>query len=314
MTLVAGEGGDLACGSRAVPRSQSAKSQLSTHWRFRTGSWHKLRSLWSQRVLHCEKSKPNGATSRVMMHALQGKTAVISAAGQGIGRAVAERFAAEGAVVFASDIRAQGLETLRAHGVRARELDSTDGGAVAAYVATFERVDILVNCVGYVAQGKITDCTADEWERSLRINVGSVFYATRLFLPLMRAQRSGSIVNISSVASSIKGFPDRAAYGTAKAAVIGLTKSVAADFVREGIRCNAVCPGTISSPSLQERIGALATRMGSIDAARAAFVERQPMGRLGTPEEVAALCLYLATDESAFVTGQTFVIDGGIDI
>lgn len=249
-----------------------------------------------------------------MTYALQGKTAVISAAGQGIGRAVAERFAAEGAVVFASDIRAEGLDGLRAHGVRVRQLDSTDGREVADYAAAFDRVDVLVNCVGYVSHGKITDCTAEEWGRSLRINVDSVFHAIRLFLPLMRAQRSGSIVNISSVASSIKGFPDRAAYGTAKAAVIGLTKSVAADFVREGIRCNAVCPGTISSPSLQERIEALGARMGSIEEARAAFVERQPIGRLGTPEEVAALCLYLATDESAFVTGQTFVIDGGIDI
>lgn len=249
-----------------------------------------------------------------MTKRLQGKKVVVSAAGQGIGRAVAERFASEGAVVFATDIREQGLESLKTHGVRTQRLDSADGRAVAAYADKFDRIDVLVNCVGYVAQGKITDCTEENWNRSMSINVGSVFHATRVFLPHMQGQASGSIVNISSVASSIRGFPDRAAYGASKAAVIGLTKSVAADFVRDGIRCNAVCPGTISSPSLQERIEVLAARVGSMDVARAAFVDRQPMARLGTPEEVAALCLYLAADESAFVTGQTFVIDGGIDI
>ncbi|WP_460927513.1 SDR family oxidoreductase [Shinella zoogloeoides] len=242
---------------------------------------------------------------------LAGRVAVVTAAGQGIGRATVERLAAEGAEVHASDINADLLATLVE--ATTTRLDATDGAAVTAYFSTFERVDILVHAVGYVHQGTIEECGPDDWRRSVNITLDSAYNVIAGAIPKMKA-RGGSIVTIGSVASSIKGFPRRAAYGAAKGGVIGLTKAVAADYVSLGIRCNSVCPGTVASPSLEERIGALAATLGSREEAHRAFISRQPAGRFGTVEEVAALCAFLASDEAAFITGQAINIDGGITI
>ena len=242
---------------------------------------------------------------------LAGRVAVVTAAGQGIGRATAERLAAEGAEVHASDINADLLATL-AEATTTR-LDATDGAAVATYFSTFERIDILVHAVGYVHQGTIEECGPDDWRRSVNITLDSAYNVIAGAIPKMKAH-GGSIVTIGSVASSIKGFPRRAAYGAAKGGVIGLTKAVAADYVSLGIRCNSACPGTVASPSLEERIDALAETLGSKEEAHRAFVSRQPAGRFGTVEEVAALCAFLASDEAAFITGQAINIDGGITI
>ena len=242
---------------------------------------------------------------------LAGRVAVVTAAGQGIGRATAERLAAEGAEVHASDINADLLATL-AEAMTTR-LDATDGAAVAAYFSAFERIDILVHAVGYVHQGTIEECGPDDWRRSVNITLDSAYNVIAGAIPKMKAH-GGSIVTIGSVASSIKGFPRRAAYGAAKGGVIGLTKAVAADYVSLGIRCNSVCPGTVASPSLEERIDALAETLGSKEEAHRAFISRQPAGRFGTVEEVAALCAVLASDEAAFITGQAINIDGGITI
>jgi 2-keto-3-deoxy-L-fuconate dehydrogenase len=236
---------------------------------------------------------------------LTGKTAFITAAGQGIGRATAELFASEGAAVWATDMNAGLLESIS--GCRTRHLDVTDPREIAAAISEVGAVDVLFNCAGYVHAGTILDCDADAWKVSMDINVTSMYQLIRAALPGMLERSRGSIINMSSVAGSIKGVPNRFVYGVTKAAVIGLTKSIAADFVAKGIRCNAICPGTVDTPSLHDRLGAT----GDYANAWASFTARQPMGRLGRPEEIAALALYLASDESAFVTGQCHVIDGG---
>lgn len=242
---------------------------------------------------------------------LAGRIAVVTAAGQGIGRGVAERLMTEGAAIHASDINVGLLGTL--DGAVTTRLDATDHAAVADYFAGFARVDILVHAVGYVHQGTIEECTPEDWRRSVNITLDSAYNVIAGVIPKMKAG-GGSIINIGSVASSIKGFPRRAAYGAAKGGVIGLTKAVAADYVSHGIRCNSVCRGTVASPSLEERIDALAKTLGTKEDAHRAFISRQPAGRFGTVEEVAALCAFLASDEAAFITGQAINVDGGITI
>ena len=239
------------------------------------------------------------------MSALDGKVALVTAAGQGIGRAIASAFAAAGAKVIAADINRDLLDDLP--GVVPLRLDATDPDAIAAAARANPDVGVLVNAVGFVHAGSILDCGPAEWDAAIRINVTSMYHMIRSFLPAMLERQEGVILNISSVASSIKGVPNRFAYSTTKAAVNGLTKSIAADFVGQGIRCNAICPGTVESPSLQERLRAT----GNYEQALADFRARQPMGRLGRPEEIAALARYLASDEAAFTTGQTYIIDGG---
>lgn len=243
---------------------------------------------------------------------LSGKTVLVTAAAQGIGRATALAFAREGANVIATDVNVEKLSELEGtQGVKVRALDVLDTQAIQALASELGAVDALVNCAGYVHHGTILECGEKDWDFSFDLNVRSMYRITRAFLPAMLERgQGGSIVNIASVASSVKGIPNRFVYGTSKAAVIGLTKSVAADFVTKGIRCNAICPGTIQTPSLDDRIAA----QGDAEAARKAFVARQPLGRLGTPEEIAAMALYLASDESAFTTGQIHVVDGGISI
>jgi 2-keto-3-deoxy-L-fuconate dehydrogenase len=236
---------------------------------------------------------------------LAGKTALITAAGQGIGRATAELFAVEGAKVWATDLNAAALAGLQ--GCETVALDVRDQRMVDDVVAETAGVDVLFNCAGMVAAGTILDCEESEWTASWDLNVSGMYRLIRAALPGMLARGGGSIINMASVASSIKGVPDRFAYGVTKAAVIGLTKSVAADFVTRGVRCNAICPGTVDTPSLHERLKAT----GDYAAAWASFTARQPMGRIGRPVEIAALALYLASDESAFTTGQCHIIDGG---
>jgi 2-keto-3-deoxy-L-fuconate dehydrogenase len=241
---------------------------------------------------------------------LHGKRAFITAAGQGIGRATAALFAREGAEVIATDVNAAALETLS--GCTTRALDVLSPEAITAAAAEAGRVDILFNCAGYVHQGNILDCDERAWQFSFDLNVTAMYRMIRAFLPGMLAGGGGSIINMASVASSIKGAPNRAAYGASKAAVLGLTKSVAADYVAQGIRCNAICPGTVQSPSLDDRIRAQAAAGGiSEEEARAGFVRRQPLGRVGSPEEIAYLALYLASDESGYTTGTAQIIDGG---
>jgi len=245
---------------------------------------------------------------------LKGRVAVVTAAGQGIGRAIAEAFVAEGATVHASDIDRARLDGL----ARARKarLDVTSTRAVEAYAAKVGKVDILANVAGWVHHGTVLDCSEKDWDVSFDLNVKSMHRMIRAFLPgmLERAAETGasaSIINLSSGASSLKGAPNRYAYGATKAAVIGLTKAVAADFVAKGIRCNAICPGTVRSPSWEERVEELGKSVGGKDKALAMFVSRQPMGRVGEPSEVAALAVYLASQESAFTTGTAIPIDGG---
>ena len=239
---------------------------------------------------------------------LAGKRALVTAAGQGIGRATAERFVAEGAQVIACDINDRTLSELAAmDGVTALRLDVTDGQAVADAARDFGRLDILFNCAGFVAAGTILDCDETEWDFSFDLNVKSMYRLMKLVLPGMLDAGGGSIINMASVASSMKGVPNRFAYCATKAAVIGMTKALAADFVTRGIRCNAICPGTVDSPSLHDRLRAT----GDYDKALREFIARQPMGRIGTPDEIASLAVYLAGDESAFTTGQTFAVDGG---
>ena len=251
-----------------------------------------------------------------MSQRLAGKHAFITAAGQGIGRAIAEAFVREGAAVLATDLHEAGLASLAAAtGCRTRVLDVTDADAIHSAVPTAGRVDVLVNAAGYVHAGSVLDAREDEWDFAFELNVRSHFRTIKAFLPGMLAAGGGSIVNIASVASSIRGLPNRFLYGTSKAAVIGLTKAVAADFITRGVRCNAICPGTVDSPSLRERIAAQAAASGqTLAQVEAAFVARQPMGRLGTSAEIAALAVYLASDESAFTTGATLVADGGVTL
>ena len=236
---------------------------------------------------------------------LNGKVALVTAAARGIGRATAERFAAEGARVIATDRDLDALDGLA--GCETRALDVTDGAAVTALAAEIGRIDVLANVAGIVHAGTILDCSEAEWDQAIAINMTAMYRTVRAFLPAMLAGGGGAIVNVSSIASSVKGIPNRFAYGATKAGVIGLTKAVAADFVGQGIRCNAICPGTIDTPSLQQRLH----DTGDYAAAQAAFIARQPMGRLGRAEEMAALALYLASDEAAFTTGAVHVIDGG---
>ena len=240
---------------------------------------------------------------------LEGKRVLITAAAQGIGRACALAMASEGAAVLATDVNAALLAELEARpGVSTAPLDVTDAGQIAALAAAQAPFDALVNVAGYVHAGSILDCDERAYDFSMNLNVKSMYRMIRAFLPAMLTAGRGSIVNLASVCSSLKGLPNRFVYGTSKAAVIGLTKSVAAEYVGRGIRCNAICPGTIETPSLEDRIAAFEDP----EAARRAFIARQPMGRLGTAEEIAAIALYLAADESAYTTGQLFVVDGGI--
>jgi 2-keto-3-deoxy-L-fuconate dehydrogenase len=238
---------------------------------------------------------------------LKGKTAVVTAAGAGIGRATALAFAAEGARVLASDIDADALGDVATAGCETAALDVTDSAAVTAYAAQAGAPDVVFNCAGFVHHGTILDCAPEEFDFSVNLNLRGTYQVTRAFLPAMLEAGGGSIVNVASAVSSMIAAPNRFVYGATKAAVIGMTKSIAADFVTRGIRCNAICPGTVESPSLEGRLSAL----GDYDTARAAFVARQPMGRIAEPEEIAALAVYLASDESAYMTGQAIAIDGG---
>ena len=239
---------------------------------------------------------------------LAGKKALITAAGQGIGRATVLAFAAEGAQVIATDIDADLLDDLaREAGIEPRTLDVTDPAAIAALAGDLGALDVLFNCAGLVHHGTILDCTEADFERSVPINLRAMYRTIKAFLPAMIEAGGGSIINMSSIVSSLKAAENRFIYATTKAAVIGLSKAVAKDFIGQGIRCNAVCPATVDSPSLAARIAAFDDPV----AARADFIARQPMGRLGTVEEIAALFVYLASDESAFTTGSAVVIDGG---
>lgn len=246
---------------------------------------------------------------------LDGKSALITAAGQGIGRAIAVAFAREGAHVIATDVDPDKLAGLDADGIaNTAELNVRDTDAVDDLADDTGPVDILVNAAGFVHNGSVLECDEEQWDFSFDLNVKSMHRTISAFVPLMLDNRGGTIINIASLASSIKGVPNRYVYGASKAAVIGLTKAIAIDFIKRNIRCNAICPGTILSPSLEQRIIELGANVGSVEKARAMFVDRQPMGRLGTSEEIASLAVYLGSDESAFVTGQAFIIDGGMAI
>jgi 2-keto-3-deoxy-L-fuconate dehydrogenase len=240
---------------------------------------------------------------------LAGKTCFVTGAAQGIGRAIAERFVAEGARVVAADLRFAD-EPAPSDVLQRLVLDVTDEAAVTAAAAAHRDVTVLVNCVGYVANGTVLDCTPADFDRSFDLNVRSMMLTTRAFLPAMLTRKDGSIINIASVVSSIMGAPNRFAYGASKAAVIGLTLSVARDFIAQGVRCNAISPGTVETPSLHERWAA----SGDLPAARAAFIARQPMGRLGRVEEIASTAVLLASDEATFMSGSNIVIDGGMSL
>lgn len=244
---------------------------------------------------------------------LAGKKALVTAAGQGIGRAVAEAFASEGATVVATDISLELLGGLNGtSGIAIERLDALDGAAIADAARRHPDVDILFNGAGYVHHGTVLDCTEQQWDFAFDLNVRSMYRTIKAFLPGMLARGNGSIINVASGASSVKAAANRFVYAATKAAVIGLTKSVALDFITKGVRCNAICPGTVESPSLRERMRALAASSGqTLEQVEAMFVARQPMGRLGTTAEIAALAVYLAGDESRFTTGTSSLIDGG---
>jgi 2-keto-3-deoxy-L-fuconate dehydrogenase len=251
---------------------------------------------------------PSADNSREKMsRKLEGKTALITGAAAGIGRATCELFVAEGAQVIATDRDLKGLDGL---GTSRTVLDVTDGAAIEALAKKTGKLDVLFNCAGFVENGTILDNDDAQWEKSFAINVYGMAKMIRAFLPAMIAGGGGSIINVASVAGSIKGIPSRCIYGASKAAVIGLTKSVAADYVTKNIRCNTICPGTVDSPSLQQRL----EDSGDYEKARKAFTGRQPMGRLGTAEEIASIVLWLASDDATFATGQNFIVDGGITI
>lgn len=243
------------------------------------------------------------------MNRLQNKTIVITAAGQGIGNATAKLFFENGAQVIATDINGAALDRLKSEfpSIKTKILDVTNLDEIQKFCASLESVDVLFNCAGFVHSGTLMDCEESDWDMAFNLNIKSMYRLIRGILPIMLKQQKGSIINMSSVASSIKGVPNRFVYSSSKAAVIGLTKSVAADFVQQGIRCNAICPGTVQTPSLEERLAAT----GDKEKAKTQFVQRQPMGRLGTADEIAYLALYLASDESSFTTGTIQIIDGG---
>ena len=241
---------------------------------------------------------------------LAGKTAFVTAAAQGMGRAAALAFAGEGAKVWATDINGTLVSELEKDGIRTRVLDVTDEAAIASAAQEAGEVDVLFNCAGIVHHGSILDATPKDWDQAFAVNVKSMFLVSRAFIPGMLKKGRGSIINMASVASSIRGLPSRCVYGASKAAVIGLTKSIAADYVRQGVRCNAICPGTVDTPSLQGRINAQPDPV----QARKDFVARQPMGRLGTVDDITGLLVFLASDESLFATGNAYSIDGGMTI
>ena len=242
---------------------------------------------------------------------LAGKVAFITAAGQGIGRAAAFAFAREGAKVWATDLNAKALADVEGKdGIRAKALDATDEASINKLAAEIGQIDVLFNCAGFVHHGTILDCTLKDWDFSFNLNVKSMFLVTKAFLPGMLKNGGGSIINMSSIASSVKGLPNRFVYGATKAAVIGLTKSIAADYVKQGIRCNCIGPGTVDTPSLGERINAFADPV----QAKKDFIARQPMGRLGTVDDITGILVFLASDEAKFATGNMYSIDGGMTI
>ena len=246
-----------------------------------------------------------------MTRRLAGKLALVTAAGQGIGRAIAEAFVAEDATVIATDVEYAKVADIV--GAKHMKLDVRSTGEVERLAKELTPLNVLVNCAGYVHNGSVLACSEDDWNFSFDLNVTSVHRTLRAFLPGMLANGGGAIINISSAVSSIRGVPNRYAYGATKAAIIGLTKAVAADFIRQGIRANAICPGTIETPSLDGRVAALSKATGKpIDKVRQDFIDRQPIGRLGTAAEVAALALFLASDEASYITGQTHLVDGGM--
>ena len=247
-----------------------------------------------------------------MSKRLEGKNVVITAAGQGIGRATAIAFQNEGANVIATDINDKTLETLNKEypNIKVKNLDSTNKIAIESFSSSLDKVDVLFNAVGFVHHGTILECDEKDWNFSFNVNIKSMYFMTKSILPKMIKQNKGSIINISSIASSLKGLPNRFVYGTTKAAIIGFTKSIASDFLKNNIRCNAIAPGTVHTPSWEDRVKAATNP----EQAKKDFIARQPMGRLGTPEEIATLAIYLASDESNFVTGVTHSIDGGMSI
>ena len=247
-----------------------------------------------------------------MSNRLKNKHIVVTAAGQGIGRATAIAFYNEGANVTATDLNENTLQTLseKFPKIKTYTLDSTDKSSIKTFVKTLEKVDVLFNAVGFVHHGTIQDCEEKDWDFSFNVNVKSMYFMIKSIIPRMLEQNKGSIINVSSIASSIKGLPFRFVYGASKAAIIGLTKSIAADFVKQNIRCNAIAPGTVHTPSWEGRVSASKDPV----QAKKDFIARQPMGRLGTPEEIAAVAVYLASDESSFATGNTFSVDGGMTI
>jgi len=247
------------------------------------------------------------------MKRLQNKNILLTAAAQGIGRASLLRFLEEGATVWATDIKLKPLEALNysEQQLKVRKLDVCDPDSIAKLIEEIGTIDVLFNCAGFVHSGTILECAEDDWDMAFEINVRSMYRLAKTIIPGMVSNSGGVIINMASVASSVKGVPNRFVYGTSKAAVIGLTKAIAADFVSQGIRCNAICPGTVETPSLNERMVA---QGGDLEQVRSAFVARQPMGRIGTPEEIANLAVYLASDESSYTTGAVFAIDGGMTI
>jgi 2-dehydro-3-deoxy-L-fuconate 4-dehydrogenase len=250
-----------------------------------------------------------------MSQRLQRKLALVTAAGQGIGRAIAEAFAAEGAIVVATDVEEMKLEGLKSAKRLKLDVRSTESveSLAQSIKSEFGAIDVLVNCAGYVHHGSVLDCSERDWDFSFDLNVKSMHRTIKTFLPGMLGKKAGAIVNIASAVSSIRAVPDRYAYGASKAAVIGLTKAVAADFIKQGIRANAICPGTIESPSLEGRIRDRSQATGkTLAEIERAFIERQPMGRLGKAEEVAALAVFLSSDEASYITGQAHLVDGGM--
>jgi len=243
---------------------------------------------------------------------LENKNVIITAAGQGIGKATAIAFHNEGANVIATDINEETLEILNKEypNIKVKKLDSTDKDAVEKFSASLDKVDVLFNAVGFVHHGTILECDEKDWDFSFNINIKSMYFMTKSILPKMVKKNKGNVINVSSIASSLKGLPNRFVYGTTKAAIIGFTKSIASDFLKNNIRCNAIAPGTVHTPSWEERVQSA----DNPDQAKKDFIARQPMGRLGTPEEIATLAIYLASDESDFITGVTHSIDGGMSI